>query len=164
MKSTLYVMIGAPGSGKTTLAKANAEHTGAVHISRDEVRFSLITDKDNYFAKENQVYKTFTKLISDNLAAGHTVIADATHLNKKSRYKLFHNIHYNPLETTVIGIYMDIPLETCLERNDTRKGGRTFVPPHDLYNMYEHLQPPTYDEPFDYIYIFDGEKMTLMGK
>lgn len=164
MRSTLYVMIGIPGSGKTTIAKNTAENINALHISRDEIRFSLLTDKDNYFAKENQVYKEFTKQIREGLAAGHTVIADATHLNQKSRYKLFHNIHLNPSETTVIGIYMRVPLETCLERNETRKGGRTYVPPHEIHNMYTHLQPPTYIEPFNYIYTFNGKDMRLLER
>ena len=164
MKSTLYVMMGIPGSGKTTIAKNTAKNNDALHVSRDEIRFSLLTDKDNYFAKENQVYREFVKRIREGLAAGHTVIADATHLNQKSRYKLFHNIHINPADTMVIGMYMNIPLETCLERNETRKGGRTYVPPHEIYNMFAHLQPPSYEEPFDYIFIFNGEEMKLIER
>lgn len=164
-KNILYIMIGAPGSGKTTIAKNTCSaQNNTIHISRDEIRFSLLQNKDNYFSKERETYKEFTQQISKNLATGYNVIADATHLNKKSRYHLFHNIHYDRSKTTVVGIYMKIPLEMCLEHNEKRKGTPTYVPPHDLYNMYEHLQPPNYNEPFDYIYIYDGKDMIPMRK
>ena len=159
--NVLYVMIGIPGSGKTTIAKNSV---GCVHISRDEIRFSLLSESDNYFKKENQVYKTFIKQINDNLAAGKNVIADATHINQKSRNKLFHNLHIDRSKTIVIAIYVNTPLDICLERNETRKGGRTFVPPHEIHNMYTRLEPPTYNEPFDYIYTFNGKNMKLLER
>lgn len=159
--NVLYVMIGIPGSGKTTIAKNSV---GCVHISRDEIRFSLLSESDNYFKKENQVYKTFIKQINDNLAAGKNVIADATHINQKSRNKLFHNLHIDRSKTIVIAIYVNTPLDICLERNDTRKGGRTFVPPHEIHNMYIRREPPTYNEPFDYIYTFNGKDMKLLER
>jgi predicted kinase len=163
-KNKLYIMIGIPGSGKTTYAKYGIMNEDTIHISRDEIRFSLLSDTDNYFAKEKQVYKEFIKQINDNLQKGYNVIADATHLNRKSRNALFHNLHIDRTKVTVIGVYINTPLETCLERNETRKGGRTFVPPHEVHNMYLRTEPPTYNEPFDYIYTFDGKTIKLLER
>ena len=42
-KNILYIMIGAPGSGKTTIAKNTCSaQDNTIHISRDEIRFSLL--------------------------------------------------------------------------------------------------------------------------
>ena len=164
-KNTLYIMIGIPGSGKSTYAQwiiMNNENTK--WISRDGIRFSLLAASDNYFAKENQVYKNFISQINNGLKEGYNVIADATHLNSKSRYKLFNKLHIDRTKTTVIGIYMNLPLETCLERNEGRKGGRAYVPPHEIHNMYTRLEPPTYNEPFDYIYTYNGQTINLLER
>ena len=58
----LMVMVGIPGSGKSTFAKhysEDANNMPIVWISRDEVRYSLISEKDEYFAKEKDVFKVF---------------------------------------------------------------------------------------------------------
>lgn len=164
-KNYLYIMIGVPGSGKSTYAQfllTNKDNTD--WVSRDKIRFDLLSEKDSYFTKENQVYKNFILQINIGLRMGHNVIADATHLNSKSRYKLFNKLHIDRTKTTVIGIYMNLPLKTCLERNEGRKGGRTYVPPHEIHNMYIRLEPPTYNEPFDYIYVFNGESINLLER
>ena len=47
-------MVGIPGSGKSTWAKARCKNNPhAAYISRDEIRFSLLKDEEEYFAKEN---------------------------------------------------------------------------------------------------------------
>ena len=46
-------IIGLPGSGKTTLAKAMLEHTDAIHLNADEVRADL--NKDLGFTPEDRV-------------------------------------------------------------------------------------------------------------
>ena len=51
-KLTLYLMSGIPASGKSTYAHKLAEKTGAVYISRDEIRFSLLKDEEDYFTHE----------------------------------------------------------------------------------------------------------------
>jgi len=164
-KNYLYIMIGVPGSGKSTYAQfllTNKDNTD--WVSRDKIRFDLLTEKDSYFAKENQVYKNFISQINTGLRMGHNVIADATHLNPKSRYKLFNKLHIDRTKTIVIGIYMNLPLETCLKHNEKRKGNRTYVLPHEIHNMYIRLEPPTYNEPFDYIYTFNGESINLLER
>lgn len=163
-KNKLYIMIGIPGSGKSTYAKYAIMNENTIYISRDDIRFSFLSDTDNYFAKEKQVYKEFIKQINDNLKEDYNVIADATHLNRKSRNALFHNLHIDRTKVTVIGVYINTPLEICLERNETRKGGRTFVPPHEIHNMYLRMEPPTYNESFDYIYTFNGETINLLER
>ena len=51
MNNTLVLMCGAPGSGKTTIAK-KLMCNNDLYISRDEIRYSMISDEDEYFSKE----------------------------------------------------------------------------------------------------------------
>ena len=55
----LYLMCGIPGSGKSTYAKTNKDLKYCKYISRDDIRYSLLKDEDDYFSKEKQVFRTF---------------------------------------------------------------------------------------------------------
>ena len=54
-ENVLYLMMGIPGSGKSTYAKQFALRNKIQYISRDEIRFSLLQPTDGYFDKENEV-------------------------------------------------------------------------------------------------------------
>jgi adenylylsulfate kinase-like enzyme len=69
-------IIGLPGTGKTTLAKALMEHTDAIHLNADEVRADL--NKDLGFTPEDRIEQSrrmgaLARLLD---AQGRTVIAD----------------------------------------------------------------------------------------
>lgn len=151
--SELYLMCGIPGSGKSTWAKAHLDKD-TKYISRDEIRFSMLEDGDDYFAKEDEVYAKFCEEVSLALARYGKVIADATHLNFSSRNKLLRNITTIP--DTISLIYMDVPLEVCLQRNEARVG-RKFVPETVIRNMYASLSLPSPEEGINEIYFIDQE-------
>ena len=133
--SKLFLMCGVPGSGKTTYIKENAA-PNSVHVSRDVVRFSMLNDNDDYFAKEKEVFKEWIKRIQTALDAGRDVYADATHLNKNSRNKTLSNLNLKNHELHAICIITSE--ETCILRNLQRKG-RECVPTNvikDMFNVY----------------------------
>ena len=149
--NNLYVLCGLPGCGKTTWTrKKMAENTSSTdpkwaYVSRDEVRFSMIKEEDDYFSKEKQVFNEFVNRICANLSDAWitNVIADATHLNEISRSKLIDAICRKrpnlPLRITMV--YFDVPLEVCKFRNDKRNG-RARVPDNVLEKMYAQLEFP----------------------
>lgn len=142
--SKLFIMIGAPGSGKTTWCKNNVPKN-AVYISRDEIRFNIIKDKDSYFSKEKMVYNIFTNKINEALESGLDVYADQTSLNAGSRKKLINALNKKPDE--IIGIYFTTPLDIVLQRNAQRTD-RALVPEDVVVNMFNSLTRPTLDEGF----------------
>ena len=141
-KSYLFIMCGIPGSGKSYFANSIAR-TNSVIVSRDEVRFSIISDEDEYFSKENLVFREFVKRIQEGLDNNKVVYADATHLNGVSRFKLLNSLDVT--NTDVIPVYMKTPLSVCLERNAKREGRRR-VPDTVIKNMYNSMTDPANDE------------------
>lgn len=127
----------------------------AKRVSRDTIRFSMINDNDEYFQKEQDVWKEYIHQIQEEINANNTVIADATHLNKKSRQKLLNALDLK--DYVVFVLYFDVPLSTCLARN-AKRTGRENVPEDVITNMYSHMVKPTLEEDeryFAILYIHD---------
>ena len=153
MKKHLYLMMGVPGSGKSTYAK-NILKYGDIYVSRDEIRYSLLTDEDDYFAKENEVIKTFIESIDKSLEMEEycgDVFADATHLSPKSRAQVLNQLKN---KDRVSVIYLDIPLNVILERN-AKRTGRALVPEDVVRRMYNSIQLPTRAEGIESIYFIN---------
>ena len=90
-ENVLYLMMGIPGSGKSTYAKQFASRNSIQYISRDEIRFSLLQPTDGYFDKENEVMKILREKTNLALENGSTLV-DSTNLSEKSRAKLLNYI------------------------------------------------------------------------
>ena len=145
------------GSGKSTYIKNNInKNNKEICISRDEIRLNLITDKEEYFSKEKEVYREYINRIEGYLSAGYDVYADATNINKKSREKLINRLNINP--NKIIGYYMKTPLEVALKRNENRKG-MAAVPASVITSIYNSLELPTEDE-LDEFYIIENDIQT----
>ena len=144
--NTLWILVGIPGSGKSTWAKKFAKDKNIFIVSRDEIRFSLLEPGDEYFAKEKRVWNEYVKRIQFFLGVGD-VIADATHLNEKSREKLLAALDLTYVHVNTV--YFDIPLEICLKRNEQREG-LAKVPPETIQSMKSGLTDPAHDTFYPY--------------
>lgn len=150
----LYLLMGAPGSGKSTWVK-NHLSLNDKYVSRDDVRFSMVSEDEEYFSKENQVFKEFIKRINEGLKE-YNVFADATHITAASRNKLLRNLTTKPDSVEVI--WIKTPLDMALERNELRKGTRAYVPVSAICRMYYQTEKPEFEEGFDKIYIVEPDK------
>jgi predicted kinase len=136
-------MVGIPGSGKSTYIKnCQAEHGGVI-ISRDEIRFSMIDTRDDYFSKEKQVFKTFVQKIQEALKDNEIVYADATHISEQSREKLLKAL--NLTDVSVRAIVLQTPLQDCIYFNSLRTGLQQ-VPKGVIRRMYYQLTDPADDK------------------
>ncbi len=150
--SDLYIMMGQPGSGKSTFLKQ--AHFGCTYkiISRDAIRFSIVKENEPYFKKEKQVFKEFITQINQAAEEVDIVVADATHLNRASRKKLTNSIN-KELFNSINVIWIKTSLEESLARNAKRAGTRACVPEDVIRNMYNNIESPTKEEGFDFIFI-----------
>ena len=97
MSKTLWIMCGPAGAGKTWFAKHKlCNGPGWYYVSRDEVRFSLLKDEDDYFSREDEVFDLFiSKIVRGFYEEGvYNIVADATHLSWGSRKKLLNAIKF----------------------------------------------------------------------
>ena len=142
-KGKLYISCGVPGSGKSTFLKKHVNKNESI-VSRDEIRFMLLKDGEEYFSHEDKVFKYFIDIIAEFINSGQNVYADATHLNKASRDKLLYALKKIGCEPSDIqAIFFDVPLKICLERNEKRKGTRAYVPRGVIRRMFYQLEFPT---------------------
>ncbi len=148
--TTLYVLIGAPGSGKSAWARENGPRLGVVVVGSDDVRNDFRANGKNPLDGD-AVFAEVTRRAREALAAGRSVILDATHYRR--RYRTYAIDLARDLGARRVAVWFDVLLGVCLSRNAGRRGG-TFgdepVPDQVVRDIFAHLQPPKPDE-FDAI-------------
>ncbi len=155
MKPTLYILCGAPGSGKSTFA---ANLVPNIHwVSRDATRFELVKEEEEYFSHEKEVFNRFVERIVISLQTGADTIADATHLNTASRKKLTNAIDSYFELYNIIYVIFTASADLCIKRNINRVG-REKVPEDVIRKMRASLTIP-YNEDAREIgkWIIEGE-------
>ena len=146
-KKTVWLLCGIPGSGKSAWIEQN-KLPNSVVVSRDEIRFSIITDKDDYFGHEDEVWRQYVKkaqmaILNHNV---ENVYLDATHINEASRNKILNllvlpNLPYFEIKV----IYFDVCFAVCCERNAQRTGLAN-VPIKAIRRMFNNFVIPTFKE------------------
>lgn len=144
--NNLYILIGAPGCGKSTWAKEKKALGWSV-VSRDEIRYTYLKNNEEFFSHEKEVFDTFVNALAASVLSNKNTVADATHLNESSRAKLLQALatklpssFYN-----IIFIYFDTSYTTCFRRNASRQG-RAHVPEKELSSMFAAQSFPSYNE------------------
>lgn len=152
----LLMLIGLPGSGKSTWAKTFIDaNSNTVIISSDEIRKELFNNESSQ-EDNNRVFYEMNKRTLSNLSLGTNVIYDATNISRKKRKAFLDKVPtYVKKEAHVIWA----PIKTCVNRDNFRK--RT-VGQNVIWKMVCSYQPPFFDEGFNYIYyhidkVFDVE-------
>ena len=140
----LVIMCGIPGSGKSTYAKAHMCPAFDEYVSRDEIRFAIVHDDEEYFSHEKEVFRLFVEQIARALKSGATVWADATHISKSSRLKLLRALPVKPDSIEIL--WMNTPYDLAIERNESRKGTRSYVPVSAINRMFYSMEPPEFQE------------------
>lgn len=149
----LYVMVGIPAAGKSTYIKEFIKRNPNTKvISRDNVRFSMVSESELYFSKEKLVFNEFINQIKESLIINEITFADATHISTSSRIKLLKALGGSLKNIEVNALVFKIPLKVCLERN-AKRVGRTKVPDDAIINMNNNFTIPTLIEGFNKIII-----------
>ena len=155
---TLFLMCGVSGSGKSTWVQKQIEACGepCLWVSRDAIRYALVKEDEEYFSRETEVFEAFAKKINMGLQTDidtvKYIFADATHLNEASRNKLLDKLDLENIK--ICAVSFNIPVETCLEQNEKRKGTRGYVPRRVIRDMARKYQAPHNNEKYHYSQIF----------
>ena len=146
----LYIFMGNPGSGKTSVAKFIHELTGATHIWADRERQKLFAKPTHSVAESNELYEQLNRKAKRLLAAGHDVVFDTNFNYKKDRK------HLRKLAASVgadvVVIQMTTPLALARERalahdHADRNGMHHAMAPATFERINKHREPLSGDEP-----------------
>jgi predicted kinase len=146
-KLTAYVLVGAPGSGKSTYAAKLAKTENAVIISGDDIRSELYGSAEIQ-GDWGEIWGRVEELVIES--CGVPVVLDGTHCRKDYRSEaitLLKSYGYDRVEAVV----METSLANCLARNFKRERN---VPDYIVKQMHSKLQSSLkdiYSEDFDSI-------------
>lgn len=153
-------MLGYPGAGKTTTAKAIHEVTGAVHLWADHVRRQMF-GQPTYSHEENlMLYEHLNQVTDKLLGTGQSVIFDTNFNFYKDREHLRHIAEHHGADAIII--WVRTPRGIAKARatkdahvQDTRILGN--IPLEDFERISHNLEAPAIDEKY---IIINGTKVT----
>ena len=145
----LIMLIGIPGSGKTTYSKELIVKYNAQVVSSDKVRQTYVG------IDESEVFPTVYRMCNEYLSKGIDVILDATHITPKVRKRSFGALDAYNVAYEKIAYYFDTPVDVCVKRVEKRNQDPNELQlPLEVIESYgKNIIAPSKEEGFKEIYI-----------
>lgn len=157
-KPLMIMLIGLPGSGKTTIAQKLAQAYNAVICSSDTKRKELYGD-ESIQGDPKEVFINLHKDILHFLREGKNVIYDATNIRRKNRESFLGFLKQNNVSCYRIAWVVVPPLEECLTRDQERERS---VGKEVIMRMVQAFEFPQYFEGWNEILIWNYENTPPM--
>lgn len=159
----LIVLVGPPGSGKTTWARRNGR--GAIHISQDGLIDAITPDGFDHLYRP--IYQEAENAVARAaLRAGHTVIVDRTNRTRAHRERWLQLARQ--ASCPAVAIVMTTPEAVCRARNSMRNE-RSRLSEERMEGMFAALEAVRPDEGFLFLHPetgvgqgFDLDKILLL--
>ena len=148
-KPKFIVLVGVPGSGKSTVtSKLIQKYPNTEVVCPDEYRKKLGGSYNN-FKDEKKIWSNLCPTdIRNSLDAGSNVIFDATNVGVKRRKSVLQWV--NGLDVEKVAIVVQVDIDVAKRQNKLRDPDK-IVPDHVIDNMFKSFVYPTKDEGFDKI-------------
>lgn len=150
-KPVLYLFVGIPGAGKTTIAKLIQEATGATHLWADQERQAMFDTVCHSQQESQALYEHLNDRTADLLETGNSVIFDTNFNYCKDRDHLRSLAEKHGATTQII--WMTTPVDVARDRalhehHRDRNGYDSTMTAQDFDRLIDHLEPPTAHENF----------------
>lgn len=147
---------GPPGGGKSSLA--TRWYQDRKRINRDAIRAGLLkmtTGRDwspsEWTAEvEPLITEIEMSILRHELARGSRIVIDNTHISEEHRAPYIELAR--SFGKTVGCIFLNTPLDLCMERNRNRS---RIVPEQVLVDFHRNMQPPSAHEGLDFVEVSD---------
>ena len=146
----LIVLVGPPGSGKSTWAHRNCR--GVVHVSQDDL-IDAITPGGFDHVYRPVYHQAEDAVARAALRAGQTVLVDRTNRTRAHRERWLGLAREE--SCPAIAVVMSTSKELCRERNARREGARR-VSDERMERMFAAFEPVSADEGFAAIHFDSG--------
>ena len=137
-RTEVVILIGLPASGKSSFYRERFATTH-VHVSKDLM-------PNNVQRPERRQ----ARLLADALAAGHSVVIDNINARASSRAPIIALARAYGAE--VAGYFFETDAAGALRRN-RRREGKARVPDVAIFTARKRLEPPSYEEGFDRLFL-----------
>lgn len=149
------MLVGLPGSGKSTYAKKLEEEGYRIHSS-DAIREELTGD-ENTQTKNAEVFEILGNRVRTDLKAGKSCVYDATNVVSKRRRGFLGTLE--KIDCVKECILFLTPIEECKRRNQSRERK---VPEEAIEKMLKSFWVPMYYEGWDNIsVVYDDYNFTI---
>ncbi|HTB49026.1 MAG TPA: ATP-binding protein [Verrucomicrobiae bacterium] len=154
----LYLFIGYPGAGKTTIAQIIARATGAEHLWADFERHIMFTDPTHSHAESVALYEALNKRAEELLAEGKGVVFDTNFNFYEDRQKLRAVADKQHAQTIIIWVTTpkDVAERRAIHAEVTRNGYDFVMSKQQFEDIVAKLEPPTKSEK---VIKIDGTKL-----
>lgn len=152
--SIVHFLIGIPGSGKSFFARdLQRRRKKTVIVSSDRIRGRLYGSETRQ-GDPTEIFDSALIEVREHLAAGRSVIYDATNLERGHRRETL-ALMRSWAAHRIIGYWFRPPIEVCFRRNARRARA---VPMEAMLRMARHMDrwPPLPEEGFDDLVSING--------
>jgi len=145
----LFILVGIPGSGKSTRVKHILSKLSADVICPDDIRLEITGDASDQ-SKNSEVWDIAYQNLHASLTKGSNVIFDSTAVSKKARKRLL-SIG-KKYDCEIIAIVCNVSLKTAISRQSLRSRK---VPNDIITRFHDRFETPTTAEGFDLVLVYD---------
>lgn len=143
-KPTLYLFIGYPGAGKTTVAQQIAETTGAKHLWADLERHKMFPQPTHSLAESTALYDRLNQATDYLLGQGKSVVFDTNFNFYEDRQKLREIAARHHTETIIIWVAtpVDVARKRAVGTHMQRNGYPLTMTEEQFNKIVSKLEPP----------------------
>jgi predicted kinase len=154
---TLYMLVGVPGSGKSTWIRSQAFGSDVHVASTDDIIERIAASQGKTYTQVfQQAVKPATREMNQAIAAAFSkeqdVVWDQTNVTAKARAKKLEQV---PDSYRKVALFFPTPEAKELQRRLASRPGK-IIPPNVMLAMSSTLEMPTVDEGFDEVIVVNN--------